>query len=248
MAQHPLAYRVHFAAIGWADRQGHAGFEPGRLAALLGKEGKTLSDQSTRNAVARAKELEGEAAGAAGRPPQSQAAYDSAAPKGADRSKPARPRGRSRAPQAQPKGPVPCRLPPPLSAKRKPVTRSYALAVAVCEQGRRTLKPWRNLGCYDMAVDRDPFRGSYPHPLPLPRSRAAGRRCPVTAKFDGLPPKFDRASGRAMARGMQCVSLSGGRSVQIRFAFRGRGVRQCPAGSAGTGRLSTGLSRGLLVP
>lgn len=42
MAQHPghpLTYRVHFAAIGWADRQGHAGFGPGRLAALLGKEG-----------------------------------------------------------------------------------------------------------------------------------------------------------------------------------------------------------------
>ncbi|WP_338899056.1 hypothetical protein WBG99_28560 [Streptomyces sp. TG1A-60] len=61
MAQHPghpLAYRVHFAAIGWADRQGHAGFEPGRPAALLGKSGKPLSDQSTRNAVARAKEPE----------------------------------------------------------------------------------------------------------------------------------------------------------------------------------------------
>ncbi|WP_240799394.1 hypothetical protein [Streptomyces sp. A0958] len=60
---HPLAYRVHFAAIGWADRHGHAAFEPGRLAALLGKDGKDgkdgkrLSDQSTRNAVARAKDL-----------------------------------------------------------------------------------------------------------------------------------------------------------------------------------------------
>ena len=46
---HPIAYRVHFAAMGWADRRGHASFEPGRLAALLGKEGKALSDQSTRN-------------------------------------------------------------------------------------------------------------------------------------------------------------------------------------------------------
>lgn len=55
---HPLAYRVHFAAIGWADRQGHAGFAPGRLATLLGKGSKPLSDQSTRNAVARAKELD----------------------------------------------------------------------------------------------------------------------------------------------------------------------------------------------
>ncbi|CAB93415.1 hypothetical protein GTY87_22250 [Streptomyces sp. SID7813] len=40
MAQNPthqLAYRVHFAAIGWADRHGHAGFAPGRLAALAGQ-------------------------------------------------------------------------------------------------------------------------------------------------------------------------------------------------------------------
>ena len=42
---HPLAYRVHFAALGWADRQGHAAFDPGKLASLLGKEGKPLSDQ-----------------------------------------------------------------------------------------------------------------------------------------------------------------------------------------------------------
>ncbi|MEV7363736.1 hypothetical protein [Streptomyces sp. NPDC091299] len=55
--RHPLTYRVHFAAIGWADRQGHAGFGPGRLAVLLGKDGKPLSEQSTRNAVARAKAL-----------------------------------------------------------------------------------------------------------------------------------------------------------------------------------------------
>ncbi|MDH6701426.1 hypothetical protein [Streptomyces sp. MAA16] len=54
---HPLAYRVHFAAIGWADRQGHAAFEPGRLAKLLGKNGNRLSDQSTRNAIGRAKDL-----------------------------------------------------------------------------------------------------------------------------------------------------------------------------------------------
>ncbi|MGW3626924.1 hypothetical protein [Streptomyces sp. NPDC000880] len=53
-----LAYRVHFAAIGWADQHGHAAFAPGRLAALLGKDGKPLSDQGTRNAVARAKALD----------------------------------------------------------------------------------------------------------------------------------------------------------------------------------------------
>ena len=60
MAQHPghpLAYRGHFAAIGWADRHGHAAFEPGRLATLLGRDGNRLSDQSTRNAVTRAKDL-----------------------------------------------------------------------------------------------------------------------------------------------------------------------------------------------
>ncbi|MEU0169466.1 hypothetical protein ABZ214_29105 [Streptomyces iakyrus] len=52
---HPLAYRVLFAALGWADRQGHAAFDPGKLAALLGKDGKPLSDQSTNNAISRAK-------------------------------------------------------------------------------------------------------------------------------------------------------------------------------------------------
>ncbi|SCF94614.1 hypothetical protein GA0115254_126650 [Streptomyces sp. Ncost-T10-10d] len=55
---HPLAYRVHFAALGWADRQGHAAFDPGRLARLLGKDGKPLSDQSMNNAIARAKKLD----------------------------------------------------------------------------------------------------------------------------------------------------------------------------------------------
>lgn len=61
MAQNPthqLAYRVHFAAIGWADRHGHAGFTPAGWLHSLGKEGKPLSDQSTRSAVARAKELD----------------------------------------------------------------------------------------------------------------------------------------------------------------------------------------------
>lgn len=55
---HPLAYRVHFAAIGWADRHGHAAFAPGKLATLLGKDGKPLSDQSTNDAIARAKRLD----------------------------------------------------------------------------------------------------------------------------------------------------------------------------------------------
>ncbi|MFJ7590420.1 hypothetical protein ACIQZO_24145 [Streptomyces sp. NPDC097617] len=34
--RHQLAYRIHFAALGWADRHGHASFGPGKLAALLG--------------------------------------------------------------------------------------------------------------------------------------------------------------------------------------------------------------------
>ncbi|MFF3980903.1 hypothetical protein [Streptomyces sp. NPDC001828] len=60
MAQDPghiLTYRVHFAAIGWADRQGHAAFAPGKLAALLSKKGQPLSDQSTTGAITRAKQL-----------------------------------------------------------------------------------------------------------------------------------------------------------------------------------------------
>ncbi|GAA3304242.1 hypothetical protein GCM10020295_54890 [Streptomyces cinereospinus] len=56
--RHPLAYRIHFAALGWADRHGHASFGPGKLAALLGTDGKPLSDQSTNNALARAKQLD----------------------------------------------------------------------------------------------------------------------------------------------------------------------------------------------
>jgi hypothetical protein len=51
---HPLAHRVHSAALGWADRRGHAPFDPGKPAALLGEEGKAPSDQSTANAVSRA--------------------------------------------------------------------------------------------------------------------------------------------------------------------------------------------------
>lgn len=48
------------------------------------------------------------------------------------------------------------------------MTRPYALAVAACGEGRRPLEPWRNLGCYDMAVWFAPFGGHTPHPLPLP--------------------------------------------------------------------------------
>lgn len=276
---HPLAYRVHFAAIGWADRQGHAGFEPGRLATLLGKNGKPLSDQSTRNAVARAKELDlvSPRSGAAclvlpphlfqkgkgapvplptpsgpvstrgtcsqstsgayrhgtrpaetfacsliylapvqcgpcrgrmrkatringkerrgrGSAPQEQgngeersgrgglpaatvsALNNSAAPEGADRSKPARPLG------ALPR--------PTVSAVRLCSLQAYAVvsesgqdgdqvirpAVAVRGQERRTLKPWRNLGCQDMAVRLVMLRGSSPHPFAVDVLSRLGQR------------------------------------------------------------------------
>ena len=52
-------YRVQYAAIGWADRHGHARFQAGELAAILAdKHGKPLSKQSTTGAVSRAKALD----------------------------------------------------------------------------------------------------------------------------------------------------------------------------------------------
>ncbi|WP_409472134.1 hypothetical protein [Streptomyces sp. HC307] len=57
--RHVLHYRVHFAAIGWADRHGHASFQAGELAAVLADEdGKPLSKQSATGAVNRAKRLD----------------------------------------------------------------------------------------------------------------------------------------------------------------------------------------------
>ncbi|WP_256986876.1 hypothetical protein [Streptomyces sp. BR123] len=53
-----LAHRVHFAALGWADRHGHASFGPNGLAAVLSKSGTPLSKQSTTGAVASAKRLD----------------------------------------------------------------------------------------------------------------------------------------------------------------------------------------------
>ncbi|MER6525216.1 hypothetical protein [Streptomyces sp. NPDC001508] len=61
MAQDPRYdnyLRVYFAALGWADRDGHASFGPGKLAALLGESGKALSKQSANAAVKRAKDLD----------------------------------------------------------------------------------------------------------------------------------------------------------------------------------------------
>lgn len=57
--RHVLHYRVHFAAIGWADRHGHASFQTGQLAATLASEdAKPLSKQSVNGAVQRAKKLD----------------------------------------------------------------------------------------------------------------------------------------------------------------------------------------------
>jgi hypothetical protein len=53
--RHPLAYRVYFAALGFANRLGHAEFGERQLAAILAKGGRPLSRQSVRDAVDRAK-------------------------------------------------------------------------------------------------------------------------------------------------------------------------------------------------
>ena len=55
--RHALNYRVHFAALGWANRLGHAEFSEGDLARLLAKGGQPLSRQSVGDAVARARVL-----------------------------------------------------------------------------------------------------------------------------------------------------------------------------------------------
>ncbi|MGY0234971.1 hypothetical protein [Longispora urticae] len=55
--RHELGTRVFFAALGWANRIGHAEFAPGGLGRLLvGKDGKPLGAQSLSNALARAKD------------------------------------------------------------------------------------------------------------------------------------------------------------------------------------------------
>lgn len=53
-----LGHRVHFTALGWADRHGYASFGPNRLAAVLSTSGTPLSKQSTTGAVASAKRLD----------------------------------------------------------------------------------------------------------------------------------------------------------------------------------------------
>jgi hypothetical protein len=54
---HTLTYRVHFAALGWANQIGHAEFAEGELNRLLAKDADPLSRQSVHGAISRAKKL-----------------------------------------------------------------------------------------------------------------------------------------------------------------------------------------------
>ncbi len=51
----PRAARVKFAAQGWANKSGHAGFSPGALAKILGKDGVPTTPQVVSNAIRAAK-------------------------------------------------------------------------------------------------------------------------------------------------------------------------------------------------
>ena len=56
--RHPLAYRVSYAAMGWANRIGHAELGIGQLGRILADEdGQARDPQTVRNAVMRAKVL-----------------------------------------------------------------------------------------------------------------------------------------------------------------------------------------------
>jgi hypothetical protein len=51
----PRAFRVHFAALGWANQIGHAEFGPGELAQVLGIGCGRTADRAANKAVAAAK-------------------------------------------------------------------------------------------------------------------------------------------------------------------------------------------------
>jgi hypothetical protein len=55
--RHLLTYRVYFAALGYANRLGHAEFGQAQLATVLAKKGRPLSRQGVQDAVDRAKSL-----------------------------------------------------------------------------------------------------------------------------------------------------------------------------------------------
>lgn len=51
-ARHPLVYRVHFAALGWANCIGHAEFGPGELSRILnGGDGQPLGASSVSRVI-----------------------------------------------------------------------------------------------------------------------------------------------------------------------------------------------------
>ncbi|WP_433373858.1 hypothetical protein ACQPZX_02730 [Actinoplanes sp. CA-142083] len=57
--RHPLVYRVHFAAIGWANQIGHAEFGPGELSQHLKDEGgKPLNATSLSRVLGKARDLD----------------------------------------------------------------------------------------------------------------------------------------------------------------------------------------------
>jgi hypothetical protein len=51
----PLWFRVYFAAIGWANRIGHAEFAEGQLADILDREGSPYPGQDVQKAITAAK-------------------------------------------------------------------------------------------------------------------------------------------------------------------------------------------------
>ncbi|MGN9917662.1 hypothetical protein [Micromonospora palomenae] len=53
----PRAFRVHFAALGWANQIGHAEFGPGDLAQMLGIGYGRAADKAADKAVAAAKSM-----------------------------------------------------------------------------------------------------------------------------------------------------------------------------------------------
>src|SRR5262249_48543445 len=55
--RHPRAYQVHFAALAWANRIGHATFGPGELAQVLGIGHGRQANNALSKAIATAKGL-----------------------------------------------------------------------------------------------------------------------------------------------------------------------------------------------
>ncbi|WP_196255751.1 hypothetical protein [Micromonospora sp. WMMC415] len=56
--RYPMWLRVHYAALGWTNRVGHAGFSEGKLAEILGYAGHPNGKQHTNKAIRKAIELD----------------------------------------------------------------------------------------------------------------------------------------------------------------------------------------------